>query len=310
MQSRAHRCGSLTRLALLGGVMVGGLFAGDAPAAQRTVLMENFTATWCTHCPVVGRAIDDLMSAYPDTLVGIQYHVQDEYPLTFSDDRASFYGVFPLPDVWVDGLENKIGDFGSTDQANYDGFYAMYADRVNVPTPILLDLTVTPVNGQTYNVKADVELEAGSAPLRVDVYVIDCLFRYPDYADNRAHNMVRQGFMIGSLDLDPGQSATLNQEVTFDSTSWADQENIRIVGFVQEGADGGPAEVYQAALSAWPFGGADCPGDLNGDGAVNQQDLGILLAHYEIDDGGDVNGDGLTNQQDLGILLANYELPC
>jgi hypothetical protein len=49
------------------------------------------------------------------------------------------------------------------------------------------------------------------------------------------------------------------------------------------------------------------PGDLNGDNVVNQQDLGILLASYDVDDGGDINGDGLTNQQDLGILLANYE---
>ncbi|MCK4873177.1 MAG: beta-propeller fold lactonase family protein [Phycisphaerales bacterium] len=48
------------------------------------------------------------------------------------------------------------------------------------------------------------------------------------------------------------------------------------------------------------------PGDLDGDGDVDQADLGILLAAYGIDDGGDCDGDGDTDQADLGILLANY----
>ncbi|MCK4873348.1 MAG: hypothetical protein KAS72_11535 [Phycisphaerales bacterium] len=57
-----------------------------------------------------------------------------------------------------------------------------------------------------------------------------------------------------------------------------------------------------------PCGGI--PGDLNGDGCVDQTDLGILLASYEIDAGGDCDGDGDTDQADLGILLANYGVGC
>jgi hypothetical protein len=49
------------------------------------------------------------------------------------------------------------------------------------------------------------------------------------------------------------------------------------------------------------------PGDLTGDGCVDQQDLGILLAAYELSGEGDVDGDGDTDQGDLGILLANYD---
>jgi hypothetical protein len=48
------------------------------------------------------------------------------------------------------------------------------------------------------------------------------------------------------------------------------------------------------------------PGDLNGDGCVDQQDLGILLAAYEVNGDGDIDGDGDTDQSDLGILLSNY----
>ncbi|HMQ15063.1 MAG TPA: hypothetical protein PKC49_03740, partial [Phycisphaerae bacterium] len=55
------------------------------------------------------------------------------------------------------------------------------------------------------------------------------------------------------------------------------------------------------------------PGDLDGDGHVNQADLGILLASFgkcEGDAGynpvADIDGDGCVGQGDLGVLLANF----
>ncbi len=53
-------------------------------------------------------------------------------------------------------------------------------------------------------------------------------------------------------------------------------------------------------------GGADIPGDLDGDGDVDQADLGQLLSCYGVSDCGDIDGDGDTDQADLGALLANY----
>jgi hypothetical protein len=46
--------------------------------------------------------------------------------------------------------------------------------------------------------------------------------------------------------------------------------------------------------------------DLDGDCAVDQVDLGILLSCYDVSDCADLNGDGVTNQQDLGLLLSQY----
>ncbi len=51
------------------------------------------------------------------------------------------------------------------------------------------------------------------------------------------------------------------------------------------------------------------PGDLDGDGDVDQADLGILLGDWGCTGGdcaGDVDGDGDTDQADLGALLASY----
>ena len=50
---------------------------------------------------------------------------------------------------------------------------------------------------------------------------------------------------------------------------------------------------------------ADCPGDLNDDGAVNGGDLGLLLAAWG-GPGGDINGDGVTDGGDLGLLLSYW----
>ncbi|MCK4871521.1 MAG: hypothetical protein KAS72_02235 [Phycisphaerales bacterium] len=60
-----------------------------------------------------------------------------------------------------------------------------------------------------------------------------------------------------------------------------------------------------------PCDPGDCPADLNGDGYIGQNDLGILLAYYDTGtDGGDVDGDGDTDQVDLGVLLAYYDTEC
>ncbi|TVQ33094.1 MAG: hypothetical protein EA376_03300 [Phycisphaeraceae bacterium] len=50
-----------------------------------------------------------------------------------------------------------------------------------------------------------------------------------------------------------------------------------------------------------------CVGDLNGDGVVNAQDLGIMLSHWGTSNAvADLNGDGVVNAQDLAELLSRW----
>ncbi|MFO0838125.1 MAG: hypothetical protein U1D55_06320 [Phycisphaerae bacterium] len=58
------------------------------------------------------------------------------------------------------------------------------------------------------------------------------------------------------------------------------------------------------------FLGVACPGDLNGNNVVDEQDLGTLLAAWQSGPGGDLDGDGDTDEADLGILLANWQRTC
>ncbi|HUU98464.1 MAG TPA: DUF362 domain-containing protein [Phycisphaerae bacterium] len=59
--------------------------------------------------------------------------------------------------------------------------------------------------------------------------------------------------------------------------------------------------------------GTEGNGDLNGDGCVDQADLGILLTDWGCSDGscpGDIDYDGDTDHSDLGILLAHWGEGC
>jgi hypothetical protein len=62
-----------------------------------------------------------------------------------------------------------------------------------------------------------------------------------------------------------------------------------------------------------PDGTLGLPGDLDGDGCIDQVDLGILLSDWGCTGGncpGDCDGDGNTGHSDLGILLAHWGQGC
>ncbi|MCB9838412.1 MAG: hypothetical protein H6813_03655 [Phycisphaeraceae bacterium] len=55
---------------------------------------------------------------------------------------------------------------------------------------------------------------------------------------------------------------------------------------------------------------APCPEDLNGDGAVDTADLGILLGQFGGAGSADLNNDGVVDTADLGILLGAFGSGC
>jgi hypothetical protein len=138
---------------------------------------------------------------------------------------------------------------------------------------------------------------------------------------------------IGTCDLASGELVPIETEFTFA----VDLSNAEALAYVQESLDRGrlnfaivaPHSAVDGATD-YPsyftreagFGavrleielGGDVPGDVNGDGVVDQSDLGLLLAAYNFCDGdanwnadADLDGDGCVGQTDLGILLANYD---
>jgi len=78
---------------------------------------------------------------------------------------------------------------------------------------------------------------------------------------------------------------------------------------------GDPPVIIRKNIARWvapPAPGCKSA-DFDGDGAITQADLGILLAAYNCPGPGcqgDADGDGDTDQADLGILLANFGQKC
>ena len=51
-----------------------------------------------------------------------------------------------------------------------------------------------------------------------------------------------------------------------------------------------------------------CAADLNGDGEVNAEDLGLLLVAWEGAGEADLDGNGEVGASDLGLLLSSWGL--
>ncbi len=87
-------------------------------------------------------------------------------------------------------------------------------------------------------------------------------------------------------------------------------ENGRLKGFAW-GENIGWVNLDNASV----FVGIACAADVNSDGAVNLDDLQLMLFGFGSGPGaqlldGDVNGDGFTNLDDLQLLLFNFGFVC
>ena len=74
-----------------------------------------------------------------------------------------------------------------------------------------------------------------------------------------------------------------------------------------------PSTILAAAVAAAAVGHgsfASCPGDLDGSGLVDGNDLGLLFSAWGPCPGGpcqaDLSGNGTVGPEDLGILLAAW----
>jgi len=94
--------------------------------------------------------------------------------------------------------------------------------------------------------------------------------------------------------------------------SVASDAGIRSVVLASPGA-GFNAFVFDDLLATRPP--VDCPGDLNGDGAVTLSDLSTLLSYFGTSVGaslanGDLDGDGDVDLTDLSTLLSRFGIAC
>ncbi|MEA3559911.1 MAG: hypothetical protein U9R75_11715, partial [Candidatus Thermoplasmatota archaeon] len=92
--------------------------SGDSKSTgtTQTILMEDFTATWCGYCASIIGAMErlDHSSWWPDKYIGVEYHISGTYGNTVGGARKNYYCSGSGIPTWViDGEDMTIG--GGTD---------------------------------------------------------------------------------------------------------------------------------------------------------------------------------------------------
>ena len=121
----------------------------------------------------------------------------------------------------------------------------------------------------------------------------------PRFASTASYPYMLQ---LSSPCIDAGSNALVPSGETLDALN-----NSRIV-------DGNANGVAVVDIGAVEAPAVTCPGDLNGDRAVNTTDLSLVLAHFgQTVPGftlGDADGDGFVGSTDLGAVLAHFGSTC
>jgi hypothetical protein len=239
--------------------------------------------------------------------VALQVHTSGDGPITpWGTTRKIFYDVGGIPDVWVDGITQLTGSY-QNDTQDYNRMLNACNARWQHPTDVTIEVWGDQIDDDLWNFTVKVGLEANGQAKTVHVHLVQVLFDYPYSADGRYNNAVMYGKDMGTMDLEPNETVTLEHEFAFDATSWADKENTRVLAIVQDPASSGPAEVHQAEITFYPFAPPpdSCPWDFDDDGDIDTADLLFLLGAWGTP-GGDVDEDGDTDTADLLELLAHW----
>ena len=190
--------------------------------------------------------VNNLISTYPDTFAVVEYHLWDEYEEPWGSWRGeTFYAsefegtpCFPL-----DGL---------SDAWPISSYESNFLLRQAVDTDVTMELFGDLVEGDTYRITATICIEGGGTGKTMRIYMVDVLDNYPPSKPYH-RNTFRQAAATENITLAAGGCQEVSKDFTFDAISTASQDDIKIIAWAQVPSDPGPAEVYQAAVMAWPF---------------------------------------------------------
>ena len=214
---------------------------GPSPFSQK-IIVEDYTGTWCGHCPRVGIKLEDYVTnGHPNCLV-ISNHGPSNDPYTFSNhgSLANAFNVTGYPAVWVDRdfvwSENTV----QLDQR--------FTNR-RPPLGIALQTNIT---GNTINVTTKVKFDVTTAVnLRLVVYLLQDGQVYPQVnynyysLPNPIPGYVHNGILRRTATDLYGDGITTSSQVkgtTYEKTSVLDAtgynvNNCRVIAFVVQGTN-------------------------------------------------------------------------
>lgn len=320
MKARPLRAGrsipGIVVAVILTTAFLGGL-GESAVGAERCVLIEDFCATWCIPCHDTGNWLGEMQDLYPETIALLQVHVSatDVYAIPWGKSRFGSYPPDPnigyalVPTAWYDGALRLVGA-----DPNYAGFLAAYEARRATPTDVTVELGAEPMGGQVFKFKVRVGVPTTGTAKPVWVYIARALDNYPP-GQTYYRNCLMEGANAGEIQLQPGERETVEYTMTFDAASWSQQNDIRVLAWVQVPGNSGSREVYQAKMIAWPLPPLYPVGDGNCDSSINYGDINPFVkalqgrSSYELEYpycawlNADCDGDGTVGYGDINDFV-------
>lgn len=210
---------------------------GASPFSQK-ILIEDFTGTWCGHCPRVGLPLEAYVSSHPNAFV-ISNHGPSNDPYTFSNHAllANYFQVTGYPSAYLNREFKWTENTTQLDQA--------FNKRAPLGLAFQTTVTGNTISG-TAKVKYDVNTSVG---LKLVLYLLEDgkvypqvnynYFSLPDPISNYVHNNILRktitdlyGDILPTANQVKGNIQDIN--FTIDASGY-DISKCKIVGFVVQG---------------------------------------------------------------------------
>ena len=219
---------------------------GAAIFAQK-ILIEDYTGTWCGHCPRVGINLESYVNAGHPNAIVIANHGPSNDPYTFSQHQALAQNLFgSTPAVALTGYPNVAVDrtFKWTEQN------AQLNTQFNNRRPPVGVAINTTVAGSTINVTAKVKFDVSTlADIKLVAYLVEDgivypqvnygYFGLPNPIPNYIHNAVIRstgtnlfGDMVDKASQTKGTVWT--KSIVFSGAGY-NMNNLRVVAFAVVG---------------------------------------------------------------------------
>lgn len=213
--------------------------------ARECVLFELFTGVRCPYCPAAANAVAQMMEEGL-AIAPIGYHTTAfstaDYYTNETNARASYYNISSYPTLKADGVTGVSGG-GNASQSMYSNYMAYYNQRVNVPSPFTIDLSLEPVEGTTCRVNCTVTQvgDCSGNDVRVFIALTQCNIDVSWQGMQGLHHVCRDMIPTQTGTSFTGPTMTISE--TFE-LNWP-KEDCYLTAWVQN-YSGGTKEVYQA----------------------------------------------------------------
>ena len=295
----------------------------------RTMVMENFVATWCGWSPRGYAAIEKLYDKYPNNFISIGIHEKDDFgdPINYETLINKYTSTPTFLFNRTNYIDSTLEDATATMEEQKDNADAMISANAVFATEDKTSVTVKTATtfGFTDDGNADFRIAYVVVEDKVGPYLQGNNYSNPSAEDNPEDYMnewykkdyqVEMKFIDVARGIYPNLNGTegsvptsvvagqpYEYEYTFDlPDNIQDKKNIRIVTLLIDNKSGEIMNADQTKVITE----TDMDGDANNDNEVDNKDVDVVIRYIMYGDikgfnfkNADVNGDNKINAADI-----------